>query len=305
MRIEAYFDSCGLGKIRYFRWMPEGRPKGILQIVHGIAEHALRYDEFANFLTENGYMVVAEDHMGHGRSVRTNDSLGYFHGGWFSAVEDTFKLLEMTKNEYEGIPYYVFGHSMGSFMTRTILIKYPNCGIQGCVLSGTGWQNKAILKAGLKTAKLVCKLADPKRPSKLLHSLAFGTYNKKVEHPRTSSDWLTRSSKHVDAYESDPLCGFIPSAGLMRDMLSGIEYIQRPENLIKMNKALPVYFISGGDDPVGDYGKGVCATAAQFKMAGMTELDVKIYPLCRHELLNEINHDEVYSDILMWLDKTV
>lgn len=303
MRQDLYFDSCGTGKIHFCKWMPEGQPKAVLQIVHGIAEYVERYDDFANYLNTLGFLVVAEDHMGHGKSVGENGILGYFHGGWFSAVEDTYRLLSVTKSEYPDIPYVLFGHSMGSFMARTILQTHPDSGIAACIICGTGWQPNVVLAAGRMICNAVCKLGDETKPSELLQGIVFGGYNKQVEHSRTAYDWLNRDPKEVDAYIADPMCGFTASAGLLRDMLTGISYIQRKENLAKMDKKLPVFFIAGGEDPVGAYGDSVKKTREAFKTAGMENTEIRIYPLCRHEILNEINKQEIYGDIAQWLEK--
>lgn len=305
MREDFWFDSCGAGKIHGCRWSPEGEPKAVLQIVHGIAEYIERYDGFAEFLTRRGFLVVAEDHMGHGQSMGSEGVQGYFTGGWFNAVADSYHLLEMTKAEFPELPYVLFGHSMGSFMARTILCKYPDSGIDAAIICGTGWQPAFALPAVIKIVEGECKKVGETNPSARLQNLVFGGYNKRVEHPRTEFDWLTRDAKIVDAYIAHPLCGFTASTGLLRDMMTGILYIEQPKNLAAMRKDLPVFFIAGGDDPVGSYGKGVRKAADAFRKAGMTDVDVHIYPLCRHELLNEINREEIYGDILQWLSAHV
>ena len=303
MRTDFWFDSRGAGKIHCCRWMPEGEPKAVLQIVHGIAEFIERYDDFANFLTAHGFVVVAENHMGHGQSINGEGIQGYFHGGWFTAVEDTYHLLEETKKEFPDLPYILFGHSMGSFMARTILCRYPDSGITAAVICGTGWQPAFAMPAVIKLVESVCKKVGETNPSEKLQGMIFGSYNGKVEHPRTAYDWLTRDAKIVDDYIAHPLCGFTASSGLLRDMMKGIYYIEHPKNLAAMRKDLPVFFIAGGDDPVGSYGKGVQQAAEAFRKAGMTDVSVRIYPLCRHEILNEINKEEVYEDVLQWAEK--
>lgn len=305
MHKDLYFDSCGEGKIHVCRWEPEGNPRAVVQIVHGIAEYAQRYSPFAEFLTAHGFLVVAEDHMGHGGSIGKPEEQGCFRGGWFSAVADTYRLLQDTKNEYPDVPYVLFGHSMGSFMVRTILQEYPDSGIDACVICGTGWMPELVLKAGIQACNAVSKVSSAEKHSKFLQKLVFAGYNRRVEHPKTSSDWLNRDAKCVQAYVDDPLCGFIPSAGLLHAMLTGILHIQKGVNLAKMVKTLPVYFIAGGDDPVGDYGNGVRKAAAEFEAAGMQKVDCRIYPLCRHEILNEINRQEVFEDALEWIEKNI
>lgn len=305
MRTDHYFDSCGEGRIHYCRWMPDGEVKAVVQILHGIAEHVERYDHFANYLNSFGILVVADDHMGHGKSIAAGSTQGYFTGGWFAAVADSVHLMELTREEYPNVPYVLFGHSMGSFMARTILIKYPDAPIAAAVICGTGWMPEMVLNAGKGISGLICKTRGDRLPNKTLDGIVFGSYNNRVEHPRTSCDWLSRDEKVVDAYVADPLCGFTASAGLLRDMLTGILYIQKKQHLAAMKKDLPVFFIAGGDDPVGDYGDSVRLAADKFREAGMPDVSLKIYPLCRHEILNEINKDEVYGDVSHWLEEKV
>lgn len=301
MRTDLYFDSCGAGKIHACRWMPEGEPKAVMQIVHGIAEFVERYDDFANYLTSLGYVVVAEDHMGHGQSIAGGSTQGYFHGGWFNGVADTYQLMQDTMAQFPGLPYVLFGHSMGSFMARTILAKYPDSGISAAIICGTGWQPRFALPLLIKVVEGMCKKTGEDKPSQQLQNMIFGGYNKKIPSPRTGTDWLTRDNAIVDAYNAHPLCGFVPACGLLRDMMKGIYYVEQPKNLANMKKHLPVFFIAGTEDPVGPYGKGVEQAAKAFKKAGMVNVALKLYPDCRHEILNELNKQEVYADITKWL----
>ena len=305
MRKDIWYTSKGAGKIHGCKWVPEGEVKAVLQIVHGIAEFVERYEEFAQFLNKHGILVVAEDHMGHGQSINGDGIQGYFHGGWFTAVEDTMQLMTDTRKEYPNLPYILFGHSMGSFMARTILCKYPDSGINAAVICGTGWQPAFAMPAVIKLVDSVCKKTGETKPNEKLQNLIFGSYNSKVEHPRTPYDWLSRDAKIVDAYIAHPLCGFTASAGLLRDMMKGIYFIEQSVNLNAMRKDLPVFFIAGGDDPVGSYGKGVRQAANAFQKAGMTDVSVRIYPLCRHEILNEINKEEIYEDVIQWMESKV
>lgn len=300
MMEDCYYPSVGAGMIRYRRWEPECEPCAVVQIVHGIAEHIERYDDFAAFLNQQGFLVVAEDHMGHGKSCGDLPR-GYFHGGWFAAVADTIQLLKITHQKYPNIPYILLGHSMGSFMARTILADYPDSGIAGCILSGTGWMPDFVLTMGKTVASIVCKTSGEEKPSNLLQNLMFGSYNKRIEHPRTAFDWLTRDEDIVDTYVSDPNCGFVASAGLCRDMLNGMQYIQKDQTLCKMNTETPVYFIAGQEDPVGHYGSGVLQASEKFVATGMKKVSTKLHPLCRHEILNELTKTEVYSDIAEWI----
>ena len=239
MHTDFYFPSCGGGMIHGCRWEPKDAPKAVIQIVHGVAEYAQRYDHFANYMAERGFLVVAQDHMGHGGSIGDDGVKGYFQGGWFKAVADVHRLLSYTKMEYPSLPYILLGHSMGSFMARTILAKYPHSGITAAVISGTAWQPALALPLMIKILNFVCKKTGETVPNEQMDRLIFGGYNSRIENPRTTKDWLTRDEDVVDAYVEDPLCGFVASSGLLRDMMKGIYYIQQKQNLLNMKKDLP------------------------------------------------------------------
>ncbi len=300
MRTDHWYESKGEGNIHYCRWSPGSKPKAVLQIVHGIAEHVERYEVFASYMASQGYLVVAEDHMGHGQS---GSIPGYFSGGWHTAVEDTYQLLVTTRAEYPDIPYILLGHSMGSFMARTILSKYPDSGICAAIIMGTCWQSPKAMAAIRPVLKAACKQAGETNPSQMLQNLVFGTYNAKVEHERTPIDWVCRDKAVVDAHPM--MHGFRPTAGLLRDMMEGLNFVVQRSNLQAMKKELPVFFVAGGDDPVGSYGKGVYKCAEAFREAGMQDVSVRIYPMCRHEILNEINKEEIFEDILQWVEAKI
>lgn len=303
MRRDFWFDSCGMGQIHGCRWEPQDSPRVVVQIVHGIGEYVERYDEFANYLTEQGCLVVAEDHMGHGQSVNGGALPGYFHGGWAAAVADTYHLLKEMKAEFPDLPYILFGHSMGSFMARTILCQHPDSGITCAVISGTCWQPPYAMPSIVKVMEGACALLGETKPNDALTKLVFGAYNARVEHPRTSLDWVSRDAVIVDNHPMH--LGFRPTAGLLRDMMKGIWLIEKKQNLAAMKKDIPVLFVSGGDDPVGSYGKGIHQVAECFRKVGMKDVTVKLFPLCRHEILNEINREEVYHYIQAWMEKKI
>lgn len=305
MKTDFFYDSCGAGKIHGCRWMPEGEPRAVLQIVHGIAEYAERYDGFANYLNTLGYIVAAEDHMGHGQSIGENGVRGYFHGGWFRAVQDTWQLTRDTMAQFPGLPYVLFGHSMGSFMARTILAKYPDSGIHAAIICGTGWQPRAALPVLISVVERICRRTGEQRPSETLQKMVFGGYNKRIKNPRTPNDWLTHDEAIVEAYSGDSLCGFTPACGLLRDMMKGIYFVEQQKHLANMKKDLPVLFIAGAEDPVGPYGKGVKRVVREFQRAGMGDVTLKLYPEGRHEILNELNRQEVYGDISRWLEPRI
>lgn len=300
---ELSFTSCDCKNAIYVReWLPDVVPVGVVQICHGIAEHITRYDKFAHFLASNGFVVTGEDHLGHGRSVASQDDLGFFgeHDGWELVVGDMRELYERLRKQYTHLPIFIFGHSMGSFLTRTYIIRYHDSP-DGVILSGTGQQSGLLLSAGLFAANAVINLHGANHKSKCLNNLMFFGYNSHYKPNRTSFDWLTRNGAVVDNYINDPLCGFIPSAGVFRDMLMGIKYISNKKNLERLNKNLPIFLISGDDDPVGEYGKGVLRAYNSFLQAGLTDVTLKLYHGGRHEIISEYNKDEVYSDVLGWL----
>ena len=298
---DIYFDSaCGI-KLHAHCWEPEASPKAIVQIIHGIAEHVQRYDHFARYLNELGYLVVAEDHMGHGKSICGEVPQGYFAGGWDAAVEDCCRLMEKMMAEYPGVPYILFGHSMGSFLARSILIKRPDSGIRAAIICGSAWMPGLVIRGGKLISGLLMRGESAKQPSMQLQGIMFGGYDKRIENPRTPCDWLTRDEAIVDAYIADPLCGFAPTPALANAMMNGLLYIQNDANLKRMDKELPVHFIAGAEDPVGAYGAGVRKAAEMFIRSGMKHVSVKLYPGCRHEIHNELNKEEVYKDVSDWI----
>ncbi|MEG1731213.1 MAG: alpha/beta hydrolase [Oscillospiraceae bacterium] len=301
---EFSFTSCNCKDNIYVReWLPDGAPIGVVQICHGVAEHITRYDEFAKFLASKGFVVAGNDHLGHGKSISKPENIGYFgeHGGWELVVGDVRKLYERLREQYSKLPIFLFGHSMGSFLARTYIIRYHD-GPNGVILSGTGQQAKPIVSAGIAFANREVRKKGADFHSETLNKLAFGSYNKRIKPSRTDWDWLTRDETILQKYIDDPLCGFIPTSGLFRDMFTGVKYISSAKNLERMNRDLPVYFMSGDGDPVGDYGKGVLRAYNGFLNAGLSDVTLKLYHEGRHELLSEPNREEVYADVLNWLN---
>lgn len=304
---DFYFNSStGKNKIHARMCVPGAEPRAIVQIIHGIAEYIDRYDEFMSFLADNGIIAVGTDHLGHGKSIESEEQTGFFayDNGWDYAVRDEEVLRLAMHENYPELPIIVFGHSMGSFMARTLLIRYPDA-FNAAIISGTGNQGAALVNGGLFMGNLVTGLKGAHHYSKFLNNLAFGSYNKIYENPKTEYDWLSRDEANVQKYIDDPLCGFIPSCSLFRDMMTGVKFITNKKNLTAMNKDMPVYFMSGDMDPVGECGKGVQKAYNNFLEAGMKDVSIKLYPGGRHEMLNEINKDEVYTDILTWLGSKI
>ena len=289
-----------------YRWLPDEKSsvRGAVQIAHGMAEHAARYERFAEVLTEAGYAVYANDHRGHGRTAGTQENAGYFadENGWQKVVGDMHTLTGIIKKENSQKPFFLFGHSMGSFLSRHYAMLYGN-ELSGLVLSGTGGDPGIIGKIGLLIAKMDAKLHGRKAKSKIMNKLSFGAFNNAFKPNRTEYDWLSRDNAEVDKYINDPFCGGIFTAGFFCDMLGGISYINRKENIERIPRSLPVYLFSGAKDPVGANTKGVTQVFNSLRTAGVGDVILKFYQEGRHETLNEINRDEVFRDVMTWLDK--
>lgn len=298
-RQEFFYPSCdGVHQVHGVLWLPEtGEPKGVVQITHGICEYALRYEPFALFLAEQGYAVTGSDHLGHGLTAGGPEEYGYFTD-WFALTKDLYSLRKQIGSRYPELPYFLLGHSMGSFQARTYLIDYPGT-VDGCILSGTGQEEALTVAMG----KLLTSIGDPHKVNKLFLSISLGAYNKKFAPNRTSADWISRDEAVVDKYLADPLCNFPTRAGMNHAMMTGLQYIAKKENLAKMDKNTPVGLFSGDTDPVGAMGEGVKKVYGFFRDAGCQNVTMKLYPGARHEILNETNRQEVFADLLAWLEE--
>lgn len=303
---ESYFlSSDGKTKIHVNKWTPENTyVRGVIQIAHGVAEYGYRYHHFAEFLCDQGFVVVANDHLGHGNSIIPDKPRLYFgeNEGWWYVVDDMEKLRCKTAQEYPGRPYFLFGHSMGSFLSRSYLIRYPGQ-MDGCILCGTGHPSKVTILGGKVVSGVERKRLGAEKFSALTDQLAFGSYNKKFAPSRTQVDWVSANEENVDAYVKDPLCGGETTVGLFQELLFGLRFITKQTNINKMNKNQPILFIAGKNDPVGNMGKGVQKAYRCFQKAGIKDVELKLYEEMRHEILNEKRREEVYKDIMEWLNK--
>ena len=264
-RKEFTFPSAdGRTAIHAVEWHPAGEPAGILQIAHGVAEYALRYEPFARFLNAHGFLVVANDHLGHGESVAEGAPRLYFgeKGSWQHVVDDMYTLRCRTGEAYPELPYFIMGHSMGSFLTRTYLIRYPGT-VKGAILMGTGQNPDAMLVGGKALASVLARKVGRENASDVVEKLAFGTYNKAFAPNRTGYDWLSVSEENVDAYIADEMCGAMFSAGGYATLTDLTGEVASPSCAAKVPKDLPVLFVSGAEDPVGACGKGVHQEARQ------------------------------------------
>ena len=302
-----YFFTSSEGKtpIHVRVWEPDCDLNGVVQLAHGINEYIGRYEPFARYLASKGFAVVGNDHLGHGESVLSPEHLGFFadEDGWFHVVDDIEELRRRTHEKYPELPYFIFGHSMGSFLVRTWLTRHPQSRVSGAIICGTGQPPAAVVAGGRLACDADMLKNGPMHRSEAISNVAFGSYNKAFEPKRTKYDWLTRDETIVDTYAQDPLCTFTPTTSLFRDMMYGLSIIGRRRNLEKMNKDLPIYFMSGDKDPVGGNGVQVAKVYSMFIRAGMRDVFYKFYKDGRHEMLNETNRDEVYNDILNWLFK--
>lgn len=303
-RDEFTFQSEDGTTIQAYRWVDTTKDSiGFVQIAHGMAEHSLRYEPFITFLTNHGFIVYANDHRGHGNSFSNEENKGYFakRNGFEKVVDDTYMLTKIIKEENETLPLFLFGHSMGSLIFRRYIQRYqPN--VAGVMLSGTAGNPGFIGKIGLILAKFERFIKGDKKRSPLMDKLIFGNHNKRFEPARTKHDFLTRDEAVVDAYVADPNCGFICTTSFYVDLLEGTLKIHRDTEVAKIPKQLPIFLLAGDDDPVGNYGEGVQAVYEQFLENGLQQVSIKLYEKGRHEMLNELNHLEVYSDILNWME---
>lgn len=300
----TFLSTDGKTQLHGMRWEPEGGSvRAVLQICHGVAEHIARYDAFARYLNGLGIAVVGHDHLGHGLSLPEGGTPVYFGEGntWNTVVDDIYVLHQRIRLWYPDVPLCIMGHSMGSFLTRTSLIRYPGT-VKAAVIMGTGWQPKAVIAGGMAVAKAVGAVVGENGTSDLVTNLAFGAYNKLFAPNRTSCDWLSADEDNVDAYMADPLCGADATVGLFRQMLSGIRFNQKLSNLRQMDPRIPVLFVAGEKDPVGDCGNGVRRTYQEFRRAGVQDCTLKLYPGLRHEILNEkAQQQQIFEDIGQWL----
>jgi len=300
---ELIYDSRdGVDSIHGIRWIPEESPKCILQIIHGMAEHIDCYDDFARFLADRGVLVVGEDHLGHGKSVPDGGIYGYMCEQDASTVmvRDVHRLKKMTQEKYPGIPYFILGHSMGSFILRNYLVRYGK-GIDGALIMATGTLSKIKVRIGKAFTKVLSALFGEKHKSKLLYLIAFGSYNARIKNPQSAGDWVCANPARVKAWIEDPMCSFLFTLNGMEALLQLVSNALDERQLISIPKELPIFFQSGTEDPVGAYGEGVKKVCEQYEKSGFQDVHLKMYEGSRHEILNELNHDVVYEDIYCWI----
>lgn len=289
-------------QIHAIEWIPKCGVKAILQISHGMVEHIERYDAFADYLSKRGFYVVGQDHLGHGASVTDDEKHGYFHDthGNEHVIGDIHKLRQITTSRYPNVPYFMLGHSMGSFLTRQYITMY-GAGLAGVVIMGTGNQPLALVRLGKLLCRIVASVKGWTYRSTLINNMAFGGYNRKFRPARTPMDWISRNPENVDNYLQDSWCTFTFTVNAYYHMFRGMEQLLNRKNFARIPRDLPVLFVAGKDDPVGDFGKGVIAVYKKYKKE-FDDMSLKLYEHDRHEILNEIDRKDVYLDIYKWLE---
>lgn len=277
--------------------------KGVVIVVTGMEEHAMRYDEFANFLNKNGYNVYSIDHYGQGANCPTVDTLGIVPRSFFSKSVRNFDDLAK-KYEIKGKPLIIFGHSMGSFMVQDYIQRFAKHPTKAIICGTNGQNGAAAYKVGYPLARLICKIKGEKKQAKLLKSLAVGGYAKSVKNRKTEADWLSYNDESNRKYINDPYCGHPSSNGFYREFLKGDARLYNKKFLNKIRKDLPILLIAGKDDPVGAFGKGPTKLHELYtKKLGLKNVELKVYEGMRHEILNEVDHEKVYKDVLEFIEK--
>lgn len=298
-------DSDGV-ELNVYKWRPECEAIGVVQISHGMTENILRYDEFAQFLNNKGFVVYGHDHRGHGLTAKTKEDLGYIadNEGFDWLVRDLYELMMKVKEDNKGLPIYLFGHSMGSFVSQRFIELHGN-DIDGVILSGSNGEPTKLAPLGILLSNIEIKLFGRKHTSKMMDKLSFGDFNNKFKPNRTPFDWLCSVNSEVDKYIANEYCGFICSASFYYDLLRGLKAIHKSENFNSIPKDLPIYILAGDMDPVGFFGKGIVNLNNKLKSVGIKDVNYKLYKGKRHEILNEDNKFEVMSDVSEWLIKKI
>lgn len=305
-RIEHFIPSSdGTSQLRVLLWipyLPENELKGVIQIVHGMEEHIDRYDEFARFLARNGFVVGAHDHVGHGKSVLDARDLGHItlDQGDAVLVNDVDRVRRALFEQFSDLPYFIFGHSMGSFVTRVYLSEHAQ-GVQGAIICGTGNQPALLTRSGNLLAHTIGTVMGERYKLKVLDSLGAGGFARAIENPRTPLDWISVDPAVVDAYIDDPLCGVMFTVGGYAALTGVVSRAVDPRVAARVPKDLPLLFIAGAEDPVGENGKAVVRAVELYRDAGVKDVSLILYPGMRHEILNEPGKQTVYADVLAWL----
>lgn len=302
----SFLSKDGKTKIHAVKWMPEsGEYRAVLQITHGMVEYIERYKPFAEFLNDQGVLAVGHDHLGHGASVASEEELGYFAEPDPSdtLVEDMHTLRTTIQTENPGVPYFMMGHSMGSYMLRKYLCIHPE-GVAGAVIMGTGAMPDSTMKFGLFLCRTIALFRGWHYRSRLMQSLSYSKPYKRYDlyGKDYANSWLSKNVENVKAYYADPRCTFLFTVNGYKGLMEAVLFDNQMENIKKVPKNLPLFFVSGADDPVGDLGEGVKKVYGMYKDAGVSDITYRLYEDDRHEILNETDRDQVMADIAAWLN---
>ena len=282
-------------------WRPEGTPRAVVQLLHGMAEHIDRYDVVARRLNRAGLAVVGHTHLGHGPRAQRQ---GYFadRDGWQRLIDDVHRLRGIAGEQFPGVPHLLLGHSMGSYIARCYLQEHGE-GLTGAILTGTGHVDRQAATAALTMANLICLTGGAKKPYPMMERMSLGENSKPFAPCRTDYDWLSRSEAEVDRFLADPCCGFPFTGSGYRDLFRGLKRLTDQEALRRMPPQLPLLLLSGDSDPVGGMGRGVEQVAREMREAGMQRVEVRLYPGARHDIFNETNRDEVMRDVIIFVEQ--
>ncbi len=300
----TYKSHDNKSAIRALLWEPDGAvmpdyvPRAVVQVVHGMAEHVERYAPFAEWLCSRGFVVCANDHVGHGKSVASEADLGHIplKGGEDVLIEDVHALRTKVCERYQGVPYVIFGHSMGSFVTRVYLTRHAS-GLAAAVVCGTGQQPSLQSRGGKLLTGIIARLRGERHVSKLVCSQGVGAYAKAIKGARTEVDWICTDPAVVDEYRADPCCGQDFTVGGYHTLACLVADATDAVLARNVPSALPMLFIAGAQDPVGDCGEGVKAAVSEYRNAGVRVVEQIIYEGARHEILNEPIKEQVYTDV--------
>lgn len=324
MRETTYHLSASDGvNLHMYRWEPDNKtsrsksnakkhtasttkppaPRAIVQLSHGMAEHAARYREFAQDLVDNGFIVIANDHRGHGLTAEHEDDLGHYadENGWDKVIQDQRLICESIREEFPGVPVIYFGHSMGSFIGQAFLIRYSHL-VDLAILSSSNGSIGPMRLVGLGMLQAETRRIGIRGRSPIADEMSFKAFNKAFKPNRTDQDWLSRDRDQVDKYIDDPLCGFRCTVKLWQDLLTGMGENMRPENIARVRNSLPICLLCGMSDPSNKGLRGVGRLAKAYEQGGVTDIEIKAYPGGRHEMLNETNREYVQEELIDWMN---
>ncbi|SHI80567.1 alpha/beta hydrolase [Lutispora thermophila] len=287
------------------RWDNVEEPKGVVLIYHGMAEHGGRYQDFAKHLNANGYIAYADDHRGHGKTANSIENLGYIgEDGFNRIIEDEYDLMNDIKKKHPNLPVVVLGHSFGSLLAQDFITRYGN-DISGVILSGSTKKEGMLISAGIVITSICSKLFGKRKKLKLLDTITFFNYNKGIDNPKSKFAWLSRDENIVREYEEDPYCGTLFPIAFFYYLSRALGPLYDHSKLAAIPKDLPIFIISGSQDPFGEYGKGPTKLYKMYKALNIKDVELKLYEGGRHEMINEINKEQVYEDIIHWLDRII